>query len=127
MQAKIIFSSFREAALLIAILAILTTLTSGCASQASRPSALPSGDNTPVTLRDLQITQSEGHRAVFIRLSRLPTLIQHSNSGDPARIMIIAWGPTGGEDLGERGAQSTGPLHRSSQGIAGKWRTSYYS
>lgn len=66
------------------------------------PTAAPSGDQAPVTLRNLQVTTVEGHRAVLLRLSRVPTLVRHSSERRPARITVQAWGPIGEGDLPER-------------------------
>ena len=61
-----------------------------------------SGDEAAVELRNLQIETVDGHRAVLLRLSRQPTLVQHSSSGHPAEIDVRAWGPVGDGDLPER-------------------------
>jgi len=55
-----------------------------------------------VAQRNLEITAVDGHRAVLLRLSRPPTLVRESSGKNPARIIIMAWGPTGGTDLPER-------------------------
>jgi hypothetical protein len=74
----------------------------GCSATLSSPTASPSGEQAPVNLRELQITSVEGHRAVLLRLSRLPTLVRYSSSSNPGRITIQAWGPVGDGDLPER-------------------------
>lgn len=88
--------------LTLAVVALAAVL-SGCPQNLGRPTASPTGDEAPVNLRQLQILQTnDGHRAVLLRLSRLPTLVRHSAENDPARIHIEAWGPTGEGDLSER-------------------------
>jgi hypothetical protein len=84
----------------VAVLAVL--LAAGCAQKIGRPTAAPSGDNEPVTLRNLQIETVDGHRAVLLRLSRLPTMVRHSSGKRPAQITVQAWGPVGEGDLPER-------------------------
>jgi hypothetical protein len=81
----------------------------GCTASLGRPSAAPTGDQAPVTLRNLQIANVDGHRAVLLRLSRLPTQVRHSSSSRPGRITIQAWGPAGTEDLPERSLQQIDP------------------
>lgn len=83
------------------ILFALGFLLFGC-STLSAPSAAPVGDQAPVNLRDLQIATTDGHRAVLLQLSRLPTLIRYSTSSQPGRIIIQAWGPESDVDLPER-------------------------
>jgi hypothetical protein len=90
------FSSLRVLALLALGLAF------AACSGLSAPSPAPVGDQAPVNLRDLQIANTGGHRAVLLQLSRLPTLIRYSTSSGPARIIIQAWGPQGDTDLPER-------------------------
>jgi hypothetical protein len=80
----------------------LTLFTAGCAQRPMAPTPAPTGDQAPVALRNLQVTTVDGHRAVLLRLSRLPTLLQQSSHKDPARIVIKAWGPRGDGDLPER-------------------------
>ncbi len=81
----------------------------GCAASLAAPSASPTGDQAPVTLRNLQIETANGHRAVLLRLSRLPTQVRYSSSSRPARISIQAWGPPGDEDLPERALTQIDP------------------
>jgi hypothetical protein len=77
-------------------------LLAGCSTSFLRPTATPSGEDAPVTLRDLQIDNTDGHRAVLLRLSRVPTAVRHSSSSNPAQITVQAWGPVGDGDLTER-------------------------
>jgi hypothetical protein len=84
----------------VALLGVL--LIAGCAQKIGRPTPAPSGDDAPVTLRNLQIESIDGHRAVLLRLSRLPTMVRHSSSRRPAQITVQAWGPVGEGDLAER-------------------------
>jgi hypothetical protein len=81
--------------------AVLSVLC-GCAQHLSAPTAAPSGDRAPVSLRNFEIANIDGHRAVLLRLSRSPTLIRHSSSRKPAQIAIRMWGPPGDTDLAER-------------------------
>jgi hypothetical protein len=74
----------------------------GCASRMAAPTATPTGDEAPVTLRNLQVTTVDGHRAVLLRLSRQPTLVRHSSGRHPGQITVQAWGPAGDSDLPER-------------------------
>jgi len=78
-------------------------LVTGCNTSFLRPTPSPSGDEAAVTLRDLQIENADGHRAVLLRLSRVPTAVRHSSSNNPAQITVQAWGPMGEGDLPERG------------------------
>jgi hypothetical protein len=50
---------------------------------------------------------ADGHRAVLLRLSRLPTLVRHSTASN--RIGIEAWGPVGDTDLPERELEQSDP------------------
>lgn len=77
-------------------------LVVGCAQKLASPTASPSGDQAPVNLRNLQIENVDGHRAVLLRLSRLPTMVRHSSSRHPGQITVQAWGPVGDGDLPER-------------------------
>ena len=92
------------------VLLLCVVAGSACASRLAAPSASPTGDRAPVTLRNLQSETVEGHRAVLLRLSRLPTQVRSSSSGRPARIEIQAWGPAGDEDLPERTLAQIDPL-----------------
>jgi hypothetical protein len=93
---------------LVALLAVL--LVAGCAQKLGRPTPSPSGDEAPVTLRNLQIETIDGHRAVLMRLSRFPSMIRHSSSRRPAEITVQAWGPVGEGDLPERALPQLDPL-----------------
>src|SRR5690349_1842104 len=77
---------------------LLMLLATACSQKLGRPSAAPVGDQAPVTLRNIQMTNIAGHRAVLMRLSRLPTLVRHTSGKRPAQIIVQAWGPAG-EDL----------------------------
>jgi hypothetical protein len=74
----------------------------GCSASILRPTAAPTGEDAPVTLRDLQIDNTDGHRTVLLRLSRVPTAVRHSSSRNPAEITVEAWGPLGDGDFPER-------------------------
>ena len=73
-------------------------LLAACAQKLGMPSAAPTGEQAPVTLRNIQVANLDGHRAVLLRLSRMPTLVRHSSARHPAQIVVQAWGPTG-DDL----------------------------
>jgi hypothetical protein len=81
----------------------------GCASKLAAPTAVPSGDQAPIALRNLQVSTIDGHRAVLLRLSRMPTLLRHSHSSNPAQIIVQAWGPVGDGDLPERALPQIDP------------------
>jgi hypothetical protein len=81
-----------------ALLSLL--LIAGCAERMR--SAATGGEESAVALRNLEIESVDGHRAVLLRLSRLPTLVQHTSSNHPAEISVKAWGPVGEGDLAER-------------------------
>ncbi len=81
---------------------VLPLLVLGCSERMRAPTASPSGEEAPVALRNFEVTAVDGHRAVLLRLSRLPTLVRQSSSSRPARITVQAWGPPGDADLPER-------------------------
>jgi hypothetical protein len=81
---------------------VCALLLSGCSTSFLKPTPTPGGDEAPVTLRDLQIENADGHRAVLLRLSRVPSSVRHSSSSNPAQITVQAWGPVGEGDLAER-------------------------
>ena len=96
-------ASVRLAALLLPLLVL------GCSQRMMAPTASPSGDQAPVQLRNFEVTAADGHRAVLLRLSRLPTLVRQSSSSRPARITVEAWGPPGDTDLPTRELPQTDP------------------
>jgi hypothetical protein len=81
---------------------LFTLFAAGCPQKLRPPTPSPTGNEAPVALRNLQVTTVDGHRAVLLRLSRLPTLVRQSSGKDPPRIVIQAWGPAGDGDLPER-------------------------
>lgn len=81
---------------------LLPLVVLGCSQRMTAPTAAPTGDEAPVALRNFEVANVDGHRAVLLRLSRLPTLVRHSSSSNPARITVQAWGPPGDSDLPER-------------------------
>jgi hypothetical protein len=89
---------------------LLPLLVLGCSHRMVGQTAAPTGDQAPVALRNLEITSADGHRAVLLRLSRLPTLVRESSSKRPARITVQAWGPPGDADLPERDLPQIDPL-----------------
>lgn len=90
----------RGASALLAGLLPLVVL--GCSQRMAAPTAAPSGEQAPVALRNFEVSVVDGHRAVLLRLSRLPTQVRESSSSRPARITVQAWGPPGDSDLPER-------------------------
>lgn len=94
-------SALRKPLLVVSLLAAALAF-GGCGSRALSPSSTPVGDQAPVGLRSLQATATDGNHAMLLRLTRLPTMVRHSSSSDPAQITIQAWGPKGGGDLPER-------------------------
>lgn len=86
----------------VALLGVALAMA-GCSSVLSRPTESPVGDLAPVNLRQFQIIRSaDGSRTVMLRLSRTATLVRHSSSSSPGRILVEAWGPAGDGDLAER-------------------------
>src|SRR5258707_2415855 len=81
---------------------LLPLLVLGCSRRMVSQTATPTGDQAPVALRNLEISTSDGHRAVLLRLSRLPTSVRQSSSNGPARITVQAWGPPGDARLPQR-------------------------
>ena len=69
---------------------------------------MPTGDQAPVGLRNLEVTTLDGHRAVLLRLSRAPTQVRQSSSSKPPQIVVQAWGPAG-DDLPERSIPQIDP------------------
>lgn len=73
----------------------------GCSPQLTKGKAKtvkPSAGQAPVALQNLRVDTVDGHRAVFLHLSRVPTAVRNSSSSNPARITVRVWGPNG-EDL----------------------------
>jgi hypothetical protein len=90
----------------------LTVLAAGCTQRLAAPTATPSGDQAPVSLRNFEVVTADGHRAVLLRLSRLPTKVGHSSVDDPPQIVVQAWGPVGDGDLPERNLPQIDPQIR---------------
>jgi hypothetical protein len=61
-------------------------------------------------LRNLQVTTVDGHRAVLLRLSRVPVVVRQSSTRNPGRIVVQAWGPVGDGDLPERALPEVDPM-----------------
>ena len=91
-----------------ALIGVLTV--AGCGTSLIRPTASPSGNNAPVALRNLELSAIDGHRAVLLRLSRVPTVVRQSSSERPVQIIVQAWGPEGDADLPERTLPEADPL-----------------
>lgn len=95
----------------LVVLAVAVALgAGGCGAVKAGPDAAPFGDQAPVGLRSLEMASAQGYQAVLLRLSRLPTMVRHSASENPARITIEAWGPNTGGDLPERTLAQEDPL-----------------
>ena len=107
---------FRNAASRIVLL-LLPLVLLACSQRMSAPTAAPSGDLAPVALRNFEVTAVDGHRAVLLRLSRLPTLVRQSSSNRPARITVEAWGPEGDSDLPERDLPQVDPFIERRAGV----------
>lgn len=88
---------------------VLCLLAVGCAQKLAPPTPSPSGGEAPVTLRNLQIETVDGHHAVLLRLSRVPTMVRETSSSHPAQITLQAWGPVGEGDLSERALPQIDP------------------
>lgn len=99
----------RSAAARLGLL-LVPLLVFGCSERMSSPTAMPSGDQAPVVLRNFEVSVVDGHRAILLRLSRLPTQVRESSSKNPARITVEAWGPPGDSDLPERELPQTDPF-----------------
>ncbi len=91
------------------VVLLFAIMTVGCTHQLAAPTATPTGNEAPVSLRNLQVTTVEGHRAVLLRLSRVPTLVRQTSTKDPGRIIIQASGPPGDGDLPERALPEIDP------------------
>ena len=51
----------------------------------------------PLDVQEFQVANADGHRGVFLKLSRLPDAVEHHSESDPARIILEIKGPTGEE------------------------------
>ncbi|MFN8628420.1 MAG: hypothetical protein U0587_20905 [Candidatus Binatia bacterium] len=89
--------------------ALLACVAAGCAKKLAAPTAA-AGDQAPVALRNLQVATVDGHRAVLLRLSRLPMVVRQASGKNPGRIMLQAIGPAGEGDLSERELAQVDPL-----------------
>ncbi len=105
---KASLSKYSRLALVVAGLLVL----GGCGLRPLMPTGTPVGDQAPVGLRSLQATSADGHHAMLLRLTRLPTMVRHASSEEPAQITIQAWGPPGGGDLPERALPQDDPYVR---------------
>lgn len=90
----------------------VAVLAAGCTQRLAAPTATPSGDQAPVSLRNFEVVTTDGHRAVLLRLSRLPTKVGYSSVDDPPQIVVQAWGPVGDGDLPERNLPQIDPQIR---------------
>lgn len=73
-----------------------------CAQRGAAPSPAPVGADAPLDVRYIQVATVEGHRAVLVRLTHVPSMVRDSSSQNPAEILVHAWGPSGGFDMPER-------------------------
>lgn len=76
------------------------------------PNAVPEGERAAVALRNLQVTDADGHRAMLLRLTRVPTAVRYSDSSAPAQIVVEAYGPPGEGDLAEKALPQDDPYVR---------------
>lgn len=87
------------------VLCSVVTVNAGCALiGAPRDSGEPG-----ILLRNLQIETVDGHRAILLRLSRLPQRLTHSSNSAPASITVRALGPQGQADFEEQILPQTDP------------------
>lgn len=80
------------------LVAAVLLVSPGCAMLGTSSSS----QEAALTLRNLQIETVEGHRAVLLRLSRLPQRVTHTSSSSPARIEVFLDGPEGEGDFAEQ-------------------------
>ncbi len=95
-----------------AFAAVSASALGGCGARSWLPTSAPEGAQAPVNLRSLEFASADGHRAVLLRLSRIPTMVRHSSSTEPAQIIVQAWGPKGGGDLPARTIPQEDPYVR---------------
>ena len=76
------------------------------------PNASPHGDRAAVGLRNLQISDAGGHRAVLLRLTRVPSALRYSDASGPGRIIVEAYGPPGEGDFAEKTLPQDDPYVR---------------
>ena len=84
------------------VLLALVLLLPACASR----SPLRDGDESdlerslnalsvPLDLQDYRVVKADGHRSVFLKLSRLPDEVGDRTANDPPRVILEIKGPTG--------------------------------
>lgn len=83
---------------------LLAVLLSACSA---RPPLDPSARDeltrnlarlsVPLDLHEFEVVDADGHRGVFLKLSRLPDAVEHRSDHDPPRIVLEIKGPTGTE------------------------------
>ena len=107
-----VIQPIRRATPVLMVAALSLSTLAGCPAKRTVPTAMPTGDQAPVALRDIRVETVETHRAVLLRLTRVPTLVRASSSRSPAEITVQAWGPDTGGDLAERVVPLTDPQIR---------------
>lgn len=87
----------------LACLVAVGAILAGCSSKAPLGNALGEEESSalaslsiPLDLREFEVVNADGHRGVFLKLSRLPDAVEHSSQDDPPRIVLDIQGPTGG-------------------------------
>jgi len=53
--------------------------------------------SVPLDLQDYRVVSADGHRGVFLKLSRLPDALSDRTAKDPPRVILELKGPTGTE------------------------------
>ena len=89
----------------LALVCSLASAVGGCSQrlpleEAGASATSPDFDSlaAPLDLKSFEVVSSgSGHRGVFLRLTRFPEAIAHSDHSGPARIVIDIQGPTGVE------------------------------
>jgi hypothetical protein len=92
----------------LVLVVALPLVTNGCASR--RPSIrdevpppwVAQYTGQPIAVQAIDVSESDGYEAVFIKLSRIPDQINDTFLADPAEIQIDAVGPVGEDQLEQR-------------------------
>jgi len=80
----------------------LATIMAGCGSVFWSPTPAAVGEDEAITLRDVQVEAADGHRAVLLHLSQIPSQVRYGETDRPASVTVEAWGPPGDFNLPER-------------------------
>jgi AMIN domain len=77
----------------------------GCAKRApltEPPTHDPFAElSAPLDLVEFRVVKADGHRGLFLKLSRLPDSVTHHTEKNPSRIVLDIAGPTGTESPDE--------------------------